>query len=408
MQLLVELADAKPEGIAQTGDNKAPDIEVTFRYAQVKKILGMEIDRCDNILERLGFEKLGGNDMAAKFKVPSWRVNDATREVDLIEEVARINGYDKITPTLPSKCTAAEISHEERTLKKIRACLAACGLDEIQTSSLIGKPLLEKFGMTYDAAQAIELLNCDEHTMMRQTLAVSVLNCLKYNYDNGQKNFWAYEIGKTYFQVRPSAQKDTGVDEKRILAGVITGEINNSKWQVKMPTDFYTLKGVFEKLFEELGLAKRIRLSEGLPPSLHPYRGARVEILGQGKIGYFGQIHPILKDKMKLNQDAFLFELDLGALMAAVKQTTPRFKKLSRFPEVRRDLQFRVPKDKCYEDVLKLIKDARTVYVKNVEVFDVYGENMAFHITMQDENATLTDEIINAELDKIRAALGVL
>ncbi len=303
MQLLTEFADAKTQGVAETGCNKTDNIEITLRYAQMKKILGVQIDqaRCDNILQRLGFEILGGNDNASKFKVPSWRINDVTREIDLIEEVARINGYDKITPTLPSKPVVAEISHEERVMKKTREIMSASGLDEIRTSSFVNKPLLEKFGLDYDKNQAIELLNTDEYTIMRQTLAASVLNCLKYNYDNGQKNFWGYEIGKTYFQVRPAGVKDTGVDEKFILAGVLTGEINHCKWADKTRTDFYTLKGVLEKLFEELNLTKRIKFTQNQSSILHPYRSAEVEILGQGNIGYFGQIHPVLKDKMKLN-----------------------------------------------------------------------------------------------------------
>ncbi len=411
MQLLTEFADAKIEGVARAGSNKAENIEVTLRYAQVKKILGVQIEpeKCDNILQRLGFEILGSGKGASAtvFKVPSWRVNDATREIDLIEEAARINGYDKITPTLPSKCTVAQVSHEQRVIKKIRETMSACGLDEIQTSSFVGKPLLERFGITYDAAQAVEILATDEHTMMRQTLTASILNCLKYNYDNGQKNFWGYEIGKTYFQIRPVSQKDTGVDEKQILAGAITGEINNSKWQEKIQTDFYTLKGVFEKLFSVLGISNRIKLTPGAPGVCHPHRSAQITILGQGIAGYFGQIHPVLKDKMKLNQDAFLFELDLDAIVSAVKQTTVRFKKLPQFPEVRRDLQFGIPKNQTYEEIVKSIEKLKLPHVRQVEVFDVYEGNMALHIYLRDDNATLTEDAINADINKIKHLVGL-
>jgi phenylalanyl-tRNA synthetase beta chain len=430
VQLLTELADAKFEGIAEAGSNTLEPTEITFRYPQVKRILGAQIEptRCDNILGRLGYEKLGGNEMAAKFKVPSWRVNDAVREIDLIEEVARINGYDKIAPTLPAKPAVAEISLEERVFNKVHAIMSACGLDEIQTSSLIGKPLLDKFGIAYEREKAVEVANSasEEYSMLRQTLAASVLNCLKYNYDNGQKNFWAYEIGKTYFKVRETSQKDTGVTENLVLAGVITGEIQNSKWQDKTPTDFYVLKGIFEQLFAELGVEKRIKLSTinhqpstiNHQPStlLHPYRSAEISILGQNpqSIGYFGQLHPILKDKMKLNQDAFLFELDLNAVLGIIKETVPRFKKLAQFPEVKRDIAFVINEDVSYDDIQKVIKGAVAQNIfQGSEVFDVYqGEHvdkgfksLALRIKMRDENATLTDEIIDGQMKNVREKL---
>lgn len=144
-------------------------------------------------LRKINVKKLGGNDAAAKFLVPSFRANDVTREIDLIEEIARINGYDKITPTLPSKTQTPEISLEEKVIKKVNELMLASGLDEIITSSLIGKPLLDKYMQTCDESKTVKVLNSasEECTMLRQNMAASVLNCMKYNYDNGQKIFWA-------------------------------------------------------------------------------------------------------------------------------------------------------------------------------------------------------------------------
>ena len=161
MQLLVELADAEIEGVVEAGENKLEPIEITLRYAQIKRILGCEIasDKCISILEKLGFKKLGGNDAAAKFLVPSFRAGDVTREIDLIEEIARINGYDKITPTLPSKTQTPEISLEEKVIKKVNELMLSSGLDEIITSSLIGKPLLDKYMQTFDESKAVKVLN---------------------------------------------------------------------------------------------------------------------------------------------------------------------------------------------------------------------------------------------------------
>lgn len=421
MQLLTELADAKVVGVVEDGDNKLEPLEITLRFAQIKRVLGCEIDnsRVISILEKLGFTLLGKNDSAAKVEVPSFRANDVTREIDLIEEIARINGFDKISPTLPNKNQSPYISLEEKTLKKINATLLSSGLNEIITTSLIGKPLLKQFSLSYDDERAVKVENpqSEEHTMLRQTLIANILNCMKYNYDNGQKAFWAYEIGKVYFKNRPADEKNSGVDEIKMLSGIITGEIENSKWQKRADVDFYTLKGVFENLFEELKITNRIQVrpTEGID-TLHTYRSASLFLLGKNptNIGFFGQIHPILKDKLKLNQDAFIFEINLDEIIKAVTDTTVKYKKLSQFPEVQRDLAFVVPESVTFTDLQKAIKKSVQANIfKDCEVFDVYkGENIqegyksiAFRIKMQDENATLTDEVIDVQMKSVRENL---
>ena len=427
MQLLVEYADAEVVGVVEDGENKLEPLEITLRYPQIKRILGCEIasDRCDNILENLGFKKLGGNAAAAKFLVPSFRAYDVTREIDLIEEIARINGYDKISPTLPAKAQTPTITLEEKVIKRIHELLLSAGLNEIQTSSRIGKPMLDKFKIGYDDENAVKVLNAasEDYSMLRKTLSASVLNCMKYNFDNGQKNFWAYEIGKTYIKTSPADEKNTGVKETRVLEGVLTGEVQNSKWQIKTSTDFYAVKGIMENIFNDLEVSRRIKLAPLEETELakdnnilHPYRTAVVMLLGKKPqpIGYFGQVHPTLIDKLKLNQDAFLFNLNLTELISAVKETVPRFKHLPQFPEVKRDIAFIINDDVTFEDIQKVIKSSvKQNIFKGSEIFDVYqGEHVedgfksvAFRIKMQDENATLTDEIIEQQMTSVREKL---
>lgn len=418
MQLLAELADAKVVGIVEDGSNQLEKIDITLRFSQVKRILGCEIvgDKCISILEKLGFKLLGKNESAAKFEVPSFRINDVTREIDLIEEIARINGYDKIAPTLPSKNEAPVISLEEKTLNKINLTLLASGLNEIITPSLIGEPLLKQFMLSYDEEKAVKIENpqSEEYTMLRQTLSANILNCLKYNYDNAQKTFWAYEIGKVYFKNVPADNKNSGVDEIKMLSGCLTGNIENSKWQKNAETDFFTIKGIFENLFNELGISNRIQLKTCQNIDiLQPYKSAKIVMLGKNllELGFFGQLHPILKDKLKINQDVFLFEINLDEILKAINPTTARYKKLPQFPEVQRDLAFVVPENISYDELQKAVKKAvQSNLFKGCEVFDVYqGENIkegfksiAFRIKMQDENATLTDEIVDGQMKSVR------
>lgn len=421
MQLLAQYADAKVEGLVETGNNKAEDIEITLRFAQVKRILGTEIpaNKCIEILENLGFEVLGKNDIAAKFKTPSFRVNDVKQEVDLIEEIARIYGYEGIEPTLPKKTQSPSISKETILLKAINNLFLGFGFNEAVTSSLIGEPILKQFGLSYKKEEAVFVLNpqSDEHTMLRQTTIANLLNTLKNNFDNGQKNIKLYEIGKTYFIKKDATEKDSGVEENQVVSGIITGETNNNLWKKLPKTDFYSLKGVMESLFELLGLSNRVKLSPATDCEyLHPGRSANVVLLGKTPetIGYFGEIYPIIKDDMKINQDIFLFEINIGKLIQAAPNNVVKYKQLPQFQDVQRDISFAVEKNVSNDDIMLTIKKSSTSKLfKGANLFDIYqGEHiqegyksLAYRITLQDEESTLTDERIEAEMNQIRNGL---
>ena len=427
IELLIKYADAKYEGRVETGKCELEPIDITLRFAQIKRLLGCEIEteKALSILEKLGFEILGKNEAACKVRVPSFRADDVTREVDLIEEIARINGYDKITPTLPQKSGTAEISLAERVIAKIRTLMAASGLNEMQTSSLIGEPLLKQFRMTFDKEHAVYVENpaSEDFAMLRQTLIASLLNCAKYNYDNGQKDFWGYEIGRTYIKVSEPDEKFSGVKETQVLAGVLTGNVQNSLWQCTGNVDFYTVKGIVDKVLSEFGLERRIKVAlladsplNDSHKSLHPYKTAVLTMLGKKPeiIGYYGEIHPELKGKLKLNQDAFIFKLDLDLLISGINESVVKYKKLPQFPEVQRDLAVIVPSTTSWDDLEKTVKKGVANNLFNgCEVFDVYqGEHVqegfksvAFRIKMQDANATMTDDVIEAQMANVRATL---
>lgn len=427
VELLEKYANAKFEEYTETGDDKPEPINITLRYAQIKRILGCEIEvnKCLNILEKLGFKVLGKNEAACKVEVPSFRSDDVTREIDLIEEIARINGYDQITPTLPSRADSANVSVAEKVINKIHELMRASGLNELQTSSLIGEPLLKQFNITYDKEHAIFVENpaSEDFAMLRQTLMASLLNCMKYNFDNGQKDFWGYEIGRSYLKVAEPDEKNSGVKETLVLGGVITGNVQNSLWQCTGNVDFYTVKGIVDKVLEELGLSRRIKFSlladSPLADShkcLHPYKTAVLTMLGKQPeiVGYYGEIHPELKNKLKLNQDAYLFKLDLNIVISAINESVVKYKKLPQFPEVQRDLAVIVPETTNWDELEKIIKKGVSNNIFNgCEVFDVYqGEHVeegfksiAFRIKLQDANSTMTDDAIEAQMANVRSTL---
>lgn len=421
VDLLIKYANAKFEGITQDGDNTPEDIQITLRFNQIKRLLGIQIpsEKCIEILTNLGFELLGKNDSAAKFKTPSFRVNDVRQEVDLIEEIARIYGYDKIAPSLPNKTQSPEILTEAKLLNAVNRLFLGYGFNESVTSSLIGEPLLNRFGLSYNKDEAVFVQNpqSDEHTMLRQTTIANILDTLKNNFDNGQKNIWLYEIGKTYFIKKPADKIDSGVEENQILSGVMTGDTNQNLWKKQSKVDFYTLKGYLESLFELLNISNRVKLNPTDNCSwLHPGRSAKVVLLGKTPetIGYFGEIYPILKDKMKINQDIYLFEINLGKLIKAAAVNTVTYKPLPMFGEVQRDISFAIEKNVTNEQICLAIKKcSNSKLFKGVNLFDIYeGEHiqegfksMAYRVTLQNEEATLTDEIINNEISAIKSGL---
>ncbi|MDO5304963.1 MAG: phenylalanine--tRNA ligase beta subunit-related protein, partial [bacterium] len=363
IDLLVELADAKVVGIAETGNNTFEECKVPLRFSQINKVMGAEINpdvACD-ILERLNFKMVERNENEAYFLIPGARRADVYREIDLIEEVARIYGYDNVEATLPRKTMAPEVTFETKVKEKIENLFLGHGFYEAMSSSLIGEPLLKKFGLKYNPDQAVKVKNAqsEDATMLRQTLIVNMLDAFKNNYDNGNKDIRLFEIGKTYFATETPTREHSGVKETLTLSGILTGDTEKGIWKTKNTVDFYTLKGVMESLFDTLSLGERIKLTPCEDVSyLHPGRSAKINLLGKGMpfVGVFGEVHPILTEKLKSNQKIYIFELDLEEILKNVPQTVIKFKKLPQFPEIQRDIAFAINDDASYEKISQVIK----------------------------------------------------
>ena len=423
VNLLIKYADAKFEGISEAGKDQLEPVEITLRDSEIRRILGVSIeqDKCIEILENLGFELLGKNQMAAKFKVPSYRQNDVYREIDLIEEVSRIAGYENIPPTLPNINEGATISDETRTIKLINELFLGQGYSEIVSTSLTGDTFLKNYMTSLDDKTRVDVINpqSEDATSLRQELMPNLLNIVKNNFDNGNKNFKLYEIGKT-FKAKDEPNEDfSGVLEERKISGCIFGHTNNEYWNKKETADFYTIKGVLENLFEVLGLTKRIVFSPLKEDKkfMHPYQTATIELLGKNpiNIGYVGKIHPVLSDKLKFNQDLFVFEINLEILLKNINfNNVVKYKKLPISTPVLRDIAFVVEDKTTDMDIMKTIKKVSDKNIfKGAKLFDIYrGENiglnkksMAYRIILQDDTKTITDSEIEAEVNKIKDGL---
>ena len=421
IQLLTELADAKLTDVTEAGSNVFEPVEINLRFEKINKVMGTEIpkDKSVEILKNLGFKLLEQNDTEAKFSVPGARRNDVTREIDLIEEVARIYGYDKVEATLPKKTLACSVSKETKMINSVSELFLGHGFNESMTSSLIGEPLLNKFSLKYEPEKAVKVKNAqsEDHTMLRQTLIANMLESFKTNYDNGNKNIRLFEIGRTYFKLEKATNIDSGVAERMTLSGIMSGEVEKGIWKHNVQTDFYTLKGVLEDLFCMLGMSERIKYTpcEDLA-YLHPGRSAKLSLLAKGnpQVGVFGEVHPILTEKLKSTQKIYIFELDLSALLNEVSYATTKYKKIPQFPEIQRDIAFAINDDISFEKISGVIKKSADKNLFNsVELFDIYkGEHiqegfksLACRIKLQNKEATLTDEVIEAEIQKIRNGL---
>ena len=394
-----------------------------MRNSEIKRILGIEIPQKDqiDILTNLGFDLLEQNENETKYRVPSWRYNDVTREIDLIEEVSRIYGFDKVQSNIPSNSFAAVKNPDDKIISSINDIMLNSGFDEVVSSSLVGKALCQKAMQELDDEKSIVVLNphSDDFSTLRQNLYPSMLEIAKNNVDNGIKNFRLYETGKVYFKNSQSTSDDTGVVESRKLCAVVMGTANNSLINSKND-DFYILKGVLEDIFDELHISKRVifeAFSENAQKMfefLHPAQSAVISILGKDKIGYIGRLHPVLEDKLKFNQPLYVFEINLEEVIQAVNNTVVKYKKLPVFGYVQRDIAFVAPNNVTNEQINKIIKRNSTKEIfKGSKVFDIYeGANIedgkksfAYRITLQDDNKTLTDEVIQAEINKIKSAL---
>ncbi len=415
--LLQELAGGN--AIAQAmSDNRVdfsslPPIEL--RLSRINHLLGavnkddgigyIEASDVEYILGALGckLELVEGKENTWSVKVPPYRYRDLEREIDLIEEVARLYGYDRFCDTLPAKTEPGQLSPEYVIKNKLRAVLRGVGLTEVVQYSLV-KPT----GKEVDLSNPL----LAEYSALRGELFAGLLDSFVYNQAQGNGALNAFEIERVFWQ------EEDKLHEKDSVAGIMGGNITSEGMWVNggkgTPMTWYDAKGVLENVFNNLGISVEYR-PENIQDRLHPGRTAALWLQGK-KLGVFGQIHPQVAQERDLPNEVYLFELDFSLLLTVLNRDsiiTPKFKTYSTYPGSARDLAFFAPLDLSVTEIEKVMNKTGGKLLQKVEVFDEYkGKNvpegqrsLAFNLVYQASDRTLTDKDVDPVHQKVRDTL---
>jgi phenylalanyl-tRNA synthetase beta chain len=417
-RLLVELCGARvAPGTIDVDPPSGRDTShavIRLRDARVSGLLGAPIDRARSaeILAALGFGVADADD-GLDVTVPAFRRNDVTREADVIEEVARIDGVDKLPATLPASGHAVGRLTPAQRLKRLAAdTLAAAGLHEAVGWSWSAPELADRLrlpdGDPRRAALVVENPMSAEHAQMRTTLLGSLLDVARRNVTHGTADVAIFESGAVY---RPVGGSELPA-EPHTIGVLLTGAVRPASWREPAPAvaDFFAAKGVLTALLDAL----RVEWSviEGNEPFLHPGRAASVVVAG-APVGWLGELHPSIASEWELSGAVAAFEIDLDAVIAAVPGPV-RYADYTSFPEVRQDLAVVVPQTVAAAEVVAAVQAAGGPLLAAVEVFDVYrgaqiGDDevsLALRLAFRSPERTLTDDEVAERRAAIEAALA--
>ncbi|HGO1658250.1 TPA: phenylalanine--tRNA ligase subunit beta [Staphylococcus aureus] len=374
---------------------------------KINRTIGFDLSQNDivTIFNQLGFDT-EINDDVITVQVPSRR-KDITIKEDLIEEVARIYGYDDIPSTLPvfEKVTSGQLTDRQYKTRMVKEVLEGAGLDQAITYSLVSKEDATAFAM--QQRQTIDLLMpmSEAHASLRQSLLPHLIEAASYNVARKNKDVKLFEIGNVFF----ANGEGELPDQVEYLSGILTGDYVVNQWQGKKETvDFYLAKGVVDRVSEKLNLEFSYRRAD--IDGLHPGRTA--EILLENKVvGFIGELHPTLAAENDLKR-TYVFELNFDALMA-VSVGYINYQPIPRFPGMSRDIALEVDQNIPAADLLSTIHAHGGNILKDTLVFDVYqGEHLekgkksiAIRLNYLDTEETLTDERVSKVQAEIEAAL---
>jgi phenylalanyl-tRNA synthetase beta chain len=409
-QLMIEVCGAtlRPGTIDLGGDGPSP-VTIRLRDERVTRLLGAPIprERCKLILEALEFSTAEAPD-GLEVQPPPFRRGDISREADVIEEVARLDGLEKLPSTLPSRHGAyGRLTPRQRQRRKAADVLAAQGLHETIGWSFTGREQLRRLRLADAAVVELENPMSAEQAVLRVTLLGSLLDAAQRNLAHGAGAVRLFEAGAVFL---PEPQTQLPREPYRVGA-ILIGGVRPATWRDQRPphADFFAAKGVLDGLLTALG--SQSELEPGAEPFLHPGRAAQINV-GGNSAGWIGELHPLVAAEWDIDQTVAAFELDLEAV---AEPPTPAYRDVTSFPEVREDLAVVVPDGVAAARVLDTVRRSGAPLLQSAEVFDVYrnpellGEgnvSLALRLSYRAADRTLRDEEVAERREAIASALA--
>lgn len=378
---------------------------INLRLTECKRLIGIDLDKKQiiSILSRLNMEYLE-YEQELKVSAPSYRF-DIKSEIDLIEEIARIYGYEKIAAIPLNMClftdTAIQnfVSSQEQS-RKVIALLVAAGYSEVVNYSFIDPKLQQLFDPDKTALLLSNPIAIDA-AAMRTSLIPGLIQTALYNQNRQQKRMLFFEIGSRFLR-----EQDNTVFQPITLAAIRIGTVEAEQWgKASQDTDFFDIKNDVENILRICGCYEKAEFRSGVHEALHSANCALIYIDNQ-LVGYVGKLHPKVQKTFEINQSVYCFEIDLSFLC---ERNDLKFKGISRFPYIERDLAIIVDKKITWLTLEAAIKNSAGCLLQEVKLFDVYcgkgiaetQKSLALHLIFQRLDGTLTEEEIDAVLKKI-------
>ena len=387
----------------------AKDVVVDISLDHINHVLGTTLsqDQVTRIFQQLGFGvEVADGLFAVAIPPRRW---DIHIKADLVEEVARIYGFDNLPSTLPTTTmTIGEYTPAQKRIRRTRHLLEGLGLNQAITYGLTTEQAATRFKLQPGEPTQVDSPMTKDHAVLRMNMVTGLLDVIKYNQARKETDVAIYEQGriftKTGDQVRPT--------EIEYLGGAITGHVAAKNWhQAARSVDFFYVKGIVMHLLEDYSLAEPVHFAATQAVSeLHPGQAADI-LVGKQRVGFLGRLHPAFEHEQHLPA-TFVFELDLDALFAA-----PRQEKIAqpapKFPAVTRDIALQVADTVTNAEVMQIFQQHGGAYLKDVTLFDVYAgshmapgqKSLAYTLTYRRDDQTLTEEEVTQAFDRVKAAL---
>jgi len=409
--LMLDICGGSPGPVSVTESPKHLPISATIRLRdkRLSQQLGIAIaaEDVDDMLARLGLTLVERTDSACTWVAPSWRF-DLAIEQDLIEEVARIYGYNNLPTSTPSMALELEPNPENtQGISLFRAQLVSRGYQEVITYSFVDPELQKTIEPDLVAVPLVNPISADM-AVMRTSLWPGLLKTAVYNLNRQQSRVRIFEVGQCFV---PNDKGDVSLSQNTMLAGLLCGSRSPTGWTAgKDKVDFYDIKGDIEGLLGLTGLQHTFSFDTASHPALHPGQCAQLSRNGKS-VGWVGQLHPRIQRSLGIDSGVYVFQIDASKI-AEVR--IPMHEEVSKFPEVKRDLAFFVEASVGAQTLIDHANSVAGDLLVSLKLFDVYqskdvenkGKSIALGLTFQHSSRTLTDEEVSQAVDRVIAELS--